>query len=299
METIEALKRRIQSTEDLQSVVKTMKSLAAVKIRQYEKAVEALASYNETVEMGLRVVLQEERGGRERQPGRAEDRIGAVVFGSDLGMCGQLNDQVVSHALKEMKNLEFPTDRRKLLAVGQRASARLSAEGQPVEETFLLPNSVKGITAKVRDILLRIEEWTDLHGLNRIFLFYSEQVSGAACRPHTVRLLPLDRQWLGKIRKNPWPTRMLPMFTMDPDRLFSALIRQYLFVSLFRAIAESAASENASRLASMQGAEKNIREQVAELNSRYHQQRQMTITEELLDIVAGFEALEAGGEGVK
>lgn len=82
------------------------------------------------------------------------------------------------------------------------------------------------------------------------------------------------------------------MFTMDRERLFWALIQQYLFVSLFRAIAESAASENASRLASMQGAEKNIREQLAELNSRYHQQRQMTITEELLDIVSGFEALK-------
>ena len=295
METIEELKSRIRSTEDLQSVVKTMKSLAAVKIRQYEKAVKALESYNETVEMGMRVVLQNERGGRAKQPDRSEDRIGAVIFGSDQGMCGQLNDQVVSHALKNMNELEFRADRRRLLAVGQRVTAKLYAEGQAVEETFSLPNSVKGITAKVQEILLRIEAWTDLQGLNLIFLFYSLQLSGAVYRPHTVRLLPLDRQWLARIRENPWPTRMLPMYTMDGDRLFSTLVRQYLFVSLYRAIAESAASENASRLASMQGADKNIREQLAELNSRYHQQRQMAITEELLDIVSGFEALEAGG----
>jgi F-type H+-transporting ATPase subunit gamma len=293
METIEELKRRIQSTQDLQSVVKTMKSLAAVKIRQYEKAVEALADYNRTVEMGLRVVLQDERGVREMRPVRTNDRIGAVVFGSDQGMCGQLNDQVVSHALRTMERLEVSTDLRALLAVGLRVTARLEAERQPVEETFSLPSSVDGISAKVQEILLRIEAWNEVHGLNQVFLFYSRQLSGATYRPYSVRLLPVDRQWLEDIRKTPWPTHMLPLFTMDRDRLFSTLIRQYLFVSLFRAFAESSASENASRLASMQGAEKNIREQLTELNNRYHQQRQMAITEELLDIVSGFEALES------
>ncbi len=85
---------------------------------------------------------------------------------------------------------------------------------------------------------------------------------------------------------------MLPMFTMDRKQLFSALIRQYLFVSLFRAFAESMASENASRLSSMRGAEKNIGDQLAELNAQFHQQRQMSINEELLDIMSGFEALK-------
>jgi len=84
---------------------------------------------------------------------------------------------------------------------------------------------------------------------------------------------------------------------MDRKSLFSSLIREYLFVSLFRAFAESLASENASRLAAMQGAEKNIEEQLGELNRRYHQQRQMSITEELLDIVSGYEALSDDGAG--
>ena len=80
---------------------------------------------------------------------------------------------------------------------------------------------------------------------------------------------------------------------MDGERLFTKLIRQYLFVSLYRAFAESLASENASRLASMQGAERNIEERLADLNAQFHRQRQMSITEELLDIVAGYEALAA------
>jgi F-type H+-transporting ATPase subunit gamma len=78
---------------------------------------------------------------------------------------------------------------------------------------------------------------------------------------------------------------------MGRDRLFSCLVRQYLFVVLARAFAESLASENASRLAAMQSAERNIAERFDELQAQFHQQRQMAITGELLDIVAGFAAL--------
>jgi F-type H+-transporting ATPase subunit gamma len=84
---------------------------------------------------------------------------------------------------------------------------------------------------------------------------------------------------------------------MDRERLFSALIHQYLFVSLSQALAESLASEHASRLAAMQHAERHIQERLEELRAQFRQQRQLAITTELLDIVAGFEALTgASGE---
>jgi F-type H+-transporting ATPase subunit gamma len=118
-------------------------------------------------------------------------------------------------------------------------------------------------------------------------------LSGASYRPHQIHLLPIDHEWLRNLREKDWPTNNLPTYSMSWDPLFSALIRQYLFGSLFRAAAESLASENASRLASMQGAERNIEEQLEALNRQYHQQRQMSITEELLDIVSGFEALDS------
>ncbi len=78
---------------------------------------------------------------------------------------------------------------------------------------------------------------------------------------------------------------------MDWQRLFSALVREHLFIALYRAFAESVATENASRLASMQAAEKNIQNHLSGLTGQYHRSRQQTITEELLDIVAGFETL--------
>ena len=75
-----------------------------------------------------------------------------------------------------------------------------------------------------------------------------------------------------------------------------ALIREYLFVSLFRACAESLASENASRLAAMQRADKNIDELLEDLNRTFHRQRQNGIDEELFDVISGFEALSAKEE---
>ena len=80
-------------------------------------------------------------------------------------------------------------------------------------------------------------------------------------------------------------------FTLPAEELLSALIREHLFIRLFSACTESLAGEHASRLMSMQVAEKNIQQRLESLTAIYRQQRQNQITEELLDVVSGFEAL--------
>ena len=103
MQTTESLKRRIKSAGDLLSVVKTMKALAAVSIRQYQKAVESLDDYNRTVEMGLQIVLKERMGAMMKSKGTAVKRMGAIIFGSDQGLCGQLNEQISVFSLDYIK----------------------------------------------------------------------------------------------------------------------------------------------------------------------------------------------------
>jgi len=88
-----------------------------------------------------------------------------------------------------------------------------------------------------------------------------------------------------------WPTGNLPEVRGEGAQTLRALVREYLFVSLFRACAESLASENASRLAAMQRAEKNIDELLEDLNRNFHRLRQSSIDEELFDVISGFEAL--------
>jgi F-type H+-transporting ATPase subunit gamma len=291
METMETLKRRIHTAEDLHSLVRTMKALAAVNIRQLEHAVESLAGYKRTVELGLQVVLR--KRGRSAVMARTapHDTLGTIVFGSDQGMCGPLNDQIVAFALEHTGRMSIPAENRTALAVGARAAARLADAGEPLETTLPVASSTSGITPLVQDILLHIDHWHAEHRIGRIVVFYCEHTSRAAYRPQQLDLLPMDRRWLGKLEQENWPTKVLPTFTMGTEPLFSALVRQYLFVSLYRACAESLASENASRLAAMRGAERNIGERISELTTQFHQTRQMSITEELLDIAAGFEAL--------
>jgi F-type H+-transporting ATPase subunit gamma len=101
----------------------------------------------------------------------------------------------------------------------------------------------------------------------------------------------VDEEWINSVHAKPWPGKTLPLFTMDEIKLFQALIREYLFVSLYRAFAESLASENASRLASMQVAERNIEDRLRALTAESRQLRQESITSELLDTIAAFEAL--------
>ncbi|HOJ52071.1 MAG TPA: F0F1 ATP synthase subunit gamma [Syntrophales bacterium] len=292
MQTMEALKRKIKSAQDLHSVVKTMKALAAVSIRQYQRAVESLADYNRSVEMGFHVVLKYHPPEISARLSGPPQRIGAIVFGSDQGLCGPLNENIAHHALEEMASTGVPAEDRYVIALGMRIEGYLLDGGQEIIETLSMPNSVGGITPMVQDLIMIIEDWYFRRQIDHIYLFYNEYQSGATYRPRTLTLLPIDQRWLKKMEKAKWPSRVLPIYTIKWDTLFTSLVKEYLFVSLYRAFAESLASENASRLAAMQNAEKNIEERIQELTVMFHRQRQMTITEELLDIVAGFEALK-------
>ncbi|MEO8270972.1 MAG: F0F1 ATP synthase subunit gamma, partial [Aureliella sp.] len=93
--------------------------------------------------------------------------------------------------------------------------------------------------------------------------------------------------------KKPWPGRNLPEVIGGQLPTLKSLLSEYLFVSIYRASAESLASENASRLAAMQRADKNIEELLEIFNATFHRQRQSGIDEELFDVVAGFESLVA------
>jgi F-type H+-transporting ATPase subunit gamma len=290
-QTLEALRHRIHSVQEMQSVVTTMKAMAAVNIRQYETAVKSLAEYNDTIDMGLQIALRHRPEQIVIAGSVLSGPLGVIVFGSDQGMVGQFNQQVTNQV-----NLMLASDGLRgrectVLAIGRRVAGRLIQAGKRPQAALPMPGSLAGVTPIVQDLLVRIEAWREKKGIEQILLFYNSQVHGATYRPATLQLLPLDLDWLGELEERTWPTHGLPTFFLEWDTLFAALVREYFFVSLYRAFAESLASENASRLASMQAAEKNIEERMDQLQTEYHHVRQSSITEELLDVVAGYETL--------
>ena len=113
---------------------------------------------------------------------------------------------------------------------------------------------------------------------------------GAIYAPVNQRLLPLDEDWSRQLAELAWPTRNLPESLGGGSATLRALIREYVFVWLFRACAESLASENASRRAAMERADRNIDELLEQLRGDFHRLRQSGIDEELFDVISGFEA---------
>lgn len=290
-DTMASLRRKISSAGDLQSVVRTMKALAASSISQYEQSARALADYYRTVELGLSICVRKSAPAARMTEvrGRTDEAIvGAVVFGSDQGLVGQFNDVVADFAVKTLATLPGA---HQVWAVGERVHGRLLDAGLPLVGLFAVPNSVKGITPIVGQILIESETRHSQDEVTELHLFYNRPTSGAVYAPVSQRLLPLDETWRRKLAELPWPTGNLPEVMGGGTATLRMLIREYLFVSLFRACAESLTSENASRLAAMQRADKNIDELLEDLNSTFHRLRQSGIDEELFDVISGFEAL--------
>jgi len=290
-ETTASMTRKIASAGDLQSVVRTMKALAASSIGQYEESVRALGDYYRTVELGLGACFRQNPPAAPavKRKGQPEaGAIGAVVFGSDQGLVGQFNDVVAEYAIK---TLAAVPGKPRVWAVGERVHARLADAGLPLMGLFPVPNSVQAITPLIGQIQIESEAHRAEGDYATLYVFHNRPQSGALYEPVSQRLLPLDAPWQLGLAQVPWPDKMLPELMGSATATLRALIREYLFISLFRACAESLVSENASRLAAMERADQNINELLETLHGTFHRLRQAGIDEELFDVVSGFEAL--------
>lgn len=290
-ETSASLRRKLATAGDLHAVVRTMKAMAASQISQYDSAVAALDAYYRTVQLALVACLQQNEPAQQRPAPPATAPIDAIVFGSDLGMVGQFNDTILAFAFDTLATLP---GEKKVWAVGQRIAAQLATGPWSAGPGFDLPASIGGTAALVGELLLALDARRAPGPPPQVYLFHHRPGQPGSYAPVCQRLLPLDDAWLRQTAALRWPTRMRPEVIGPPAATLMACISEYLFVSLFRACAESQASENASRLAAMQRAEKNIDELLEQLNSEFHRLRQAAIDEELFDLVAGFEALPRG-----
>ncbi len=286
------LRHKIKGAEDLQSVVRTMKAVAASSIGQYEKSVSALAEYLRTVELGLGACLRSQRhlhGPSIVKSSKVKPSMVLVVFGSDQGLVGRFNERIVDLALKNLPPSQF---KKSIWAVGERVQGRLRDLGLTVNGLFTVPRSVNSIETLVGQILQEVEDEFDQEN-SELHLIYNKPQSEGSYTSVTERLLPLDNDWRKQRIEMSWPTQNLPEVMGRGMDTLETLIREYLFVSLFRASAESLASENASRLSAMQRAERNIENLLQDSRQRFHKLRQQVIDEELFDVISGFEALAA------
>ena len=287
-DTLADLRRQLNAAEQLGAVVRAMKAVAAASIGQYEKAVDALGQYQRSVELGLGLCLRGEKGVAVVQAGTPAPPVGALVFGSDQGLVGRFNEVVGSLALETLRKLPGP---QTIWAVGERVCACLEEAGLAITRRFAVPGSVSAITALVTEIQIEIDTYTARERYSEIRVFHNSPQAAGHYAASSQRLLPLDAAWRSRLTQIPWPNSQLAEVLGGGTGSLTALVHEQLFIALYRACAESLASENASRLEAMQRAERNIESVSADLRRSLNRLRQSSIDEELFDVVAGFNAL--------
>ncbi|PWN05984.1 F0F1 ATP synthase subunit gamma [Rhodohalobacter mucosus] len=290
MQKLEQLQRKIKNAEDIQSIVRTMKVMAAVEITQFERSVDSINNYHNTLELALQAVLKQSFS--EVQPFITTDRhasTGLIIMGSGQALCGPFDESILAYTVEKTEKEILESSH--ILVLGERLAAYMEQRNLRPDQIFQMPGSVSGINAMVLELLSAIEEWQSSQNVKTVKMFYHEPLSRKGYEPVTQNLLPLNRAWLNRLVNKEWPTNNIPAFTIDSRKLFMSLLRQYFFESLYRAVAQSLTAEYSSRLSAMQRAEVKIDERLHDLNKEYTQQRQRSITGELLDIMAGFEAV--------
>ncbi|MGA3159062.1 MAG: F0F1 ATP synthase subunit gamma [Steroidobacteraceae bacterium] len=287
-DSLASLRRHLNGARQLGSVVRAMKAISASSISQYEKAVAALGQYQRAVELGLSLCLGVERPAARAPAIAREYPTGALIFGSDQGLVGRFNEIIGDFACAALGKLPGP---KTVWAVGERLTPALEAAGLKITKLFPVPSSVAAITALVTRIQIEIEEYSAGGRHGEIHVFHNSPQVAASYVAVSQRLLPLDADWYARLRGISWPNHRYAQVLDSGPASLAALVHEQLFISLYRACAESLASENVSRLEAMQRAEQNIDSVSDALQRSLNRLRQSSIDEELFDVVAGFNAL--------
>jgi len=296
-DTLESLRKKIDGATDLAAVVRTMKALAAANIAQFESAVQSLQDYYRTLELGLAVCAKhlETRAletAASYSTGNPSQPKNVVVFGSDQGLVGRFNDALAEFVVHEFQQPKAGHPTLRIWVVGERLRGRCADLGLPSDRVFTVPTSVNAITPLITALLEAWEAQTASGVGPELHVVHNRPVGGIAYAPARQRLLPLDAKWWMNKAAVQWPTKQPPELAPSGAMPLVAMTYHYLFAGLFKACAESLASENASRLAAMQRAERNIREVLDNLTLAFNRLRQSSIDAELFDVLSGYELLD-------
>jgi len=287
-DSLASLRRKLNAAAQLGSVVRAMKAIAASSIVQYEKAVDALGQYQRSVELALSLCLGDAQSIPAARTNATNRPTGTLIFGSDQGLVGRFNEVIANFALQTLQKDPGP---KTVWVVGERVCPSLEAAGLTIKKRFIIPRSVAAISALVTDIQIEIEGYMTGERDGEIRVFHNSPRAATHYEVASERLLPLDAAWHKRLRQIRWPDGQFAEVLGGSSASLPALIHEQLFISLYRACAESLASENASRLEAMQRADKNIQSVADDLQQSLNRLRQNSIDEELFDVVAGFNAL--------
>ncbi len=287
-QTLERLTRRTGTMQSIRSIVRTMKTMSAINAAPYEQAAEAIDVWRETVLDGLHGFLRC-HGPLQQARVDSPQRV-LIVMGSDHGLCGNYNELLAHEVTRHPY-----ADHAQIICVGAQMQDALFGVGITPTEALLPPANTDGLIRLAGQLVTRLDR---IHSISpagdlAAALVYTQRGAHGSQTPVAQALLPLDPDMMEALARRPWHSRSLPQFSMPGTDLLAALVRNLVFATLYRAAAEALVTENAARLARMQQAEQSVDEKLEALTSETRSVRQSEITTELLDVIVGFEALQA------
>jgi F-type H+-transporting ATPase subunit gamma len=316
MPNLKSIRDRIQSVKNTQKITQAMRLVAAAKVRRAQEQVIATRPFADRLAQvlyGLQTRLRFEEANLPLLRRRDIKKVGLLVISGDRGLCGAYNSNVIRRAENRAAELKADGKEYTYVLVGRKATQYFERRNQQIEATFTgleqIPTAADA--SQIADTLFALflsEE------IDKVELVYTRFVSLISSRPVIQTLLPLDPQGLevpddeifrlttrgGQFEvtrervtapeAQSFPQDMI--FEQDPLQILDALLPLYLNNQLLRAMQESAASELASRMTAMSNASENAKELISSLTLSYNKARQAAITQEILEVVGGANALE-------
>lgn len=291
------LKRRIESIRNTRKITRAMELVASARLRRAQLRIEALRPYARAYR---RLMVQAARRAGtlsgipllERRP--EVRRAAVVVITGDRGLAGAFNVNIVrrSMAVAERLRAEGAGD-VVFVPVGKKGLGTLRFRGLPVAESFQGFSTDPSYTDAEQIVQHVVSDFTGGE-VDRVVLVYNAFQSALVQRVTEEQLLPIPREVVeeaGEEGPAPEPSKALAFFEPEPKELLDRLLPEYLDNTIYRALLESAAAELAARRTAMRNATDNAGSLIADLTLAMNRARQASITQEILEVVAGAEAL--------
>ncbi|MDZ8025702.1 MAG: F0F1 ATP synthase subunit gamma [Nostoc sp. SerVER01] len=314
MANLKAIRDRIQSVKNTKKITEAMRLVAAARVRRAQEQVLATRPFADRLAQvlyGLQSRLRFEEANLPLLRKRQVKSVALLVVSGDRGLCGGYNSNVIRRAENRAKELKAEGVDYQFVLVGRKATQYFQRRNQPIDATYSgleqIPTAAEATQIADQLLSLFLSEEVD-----RVELIYTRFLSLVSSRPVIQTLLPLDPQGLEagddeifrlttrggkfevereKVTKQVRALAPDMIFEQDPLQILDSLLPLYLSNQLLRALQESAASELAARMTAMSNASENAGELINTLTLSYNKARQAAITQELLEVVGGAEAL--------
>jgi len=289
--TLQDIRRRISSTQSTRKITKAMEMVSAAHLRRAQARIEALRPYaRDMIEMMLDLATYAEEPNRYallRE--HAQERVAAlVVVTGDRGLAGAFNANVIRHAIQIQRELEARGVATRWLVYGKKGVGTLRFRGYDLERTWM-GTSQRPSYADAQAIARHVIELYTSEAIDKVHLIYNHFTSPLEQHVMDVVALPIRREEVYQRRRQSGLATYL--YEPGPAAIYERLLPAYVEIACYRALLESSASEQGARMTAMRNASDNAEEMIGELTLAMNRARQASITQEILEVVAGANAL--------